>query len=594
MRFAQAFPSPDGVSVNIFGVGTDINGVFEQYLALCEFNTQTGVFRQIKRQNRAPARRNAAFEVSESGTTFIWGGTSDEITGFNANSQGYHGAPFIWHQDVTMYDKDGWFDGPSYSGPTRTNATMTQIKDTNGQLVIIGGATINNVSNVDMVTNFPLANMSDIIVLDPKIYTWTNITAIGDSIPTPRKHHTTTLHPDGHTLIMIGGETFNASGAYLLNDVWLLDTSDKNQYKWTEQKVGGDIGLYRSNHTSILIDDQIWIIAGTNSTHKAVDIQILNVTDWTWTNSAVSTHASDTAPYASLGGVKGLIGLIVGVVVGLLLLASCFTFWWCRRRRIKPFSKNNQPTPPDNDGMVFINNSDPQNHRPQYYNNDIHQDNLTEDNSKGTGASRPSMSTTTSGGIMALAGNGGGDWSNPYHMNSFTTNTTAPTSHAMTGAYYVPQYSGPVTTSAPMGDHYYNNNEYYANNAYNGNIGYHHENGADIIHSPGDFGSTTGAVYSNDQHVGYWDNSQHQPQQRQQFPTENNISFADQDFMLTPMNEATGSRPISRVQPAQALQKPNEVDATNLIISPTETSPTAYTGSTAAEDSRAAPPAQKL
>lgn len=73
MRFAQAFPSPDGVSVNIFGVGTDINGVFEQYLALCEFNTQTGVFRQIKRQNRAPARRNAAFEVSESGTTFIWG-----------------------------------------------------------------------------------------------------------------------------------------------------------------------------------------------------------------------------------------------------------------------------------------------------------------------------------------------------------------------------------------------------------------------------------------------------------------------------------------------------------------------------------------
>lgn len=72
---------------------------------------------------------------------------------------------------------------------------------------------------------------------------------------------------------------------------------------------------------------------------------------------------------------------------------------------------------------------------------------------------------------------------------------------------------------------------------------------------------------------------------------ENNISFVDHDFMLTPMNEATGSRPISRVQAAQALQKPNEVDATNLIISPTEEiSPTNYTGSTAVEENRAVPP----
>jgi hypothetical protein len=33
---------------------------------------------------------------------------------------------------------------------------------------MLGGAIINNRSNIDMVTNFPLASMSDVIVLDPR------------------------------------------------------------------------------------------------------------------------------------------------------------------------------------------------------------------------------------------------------------------------------------------------------------------------------------------------------------------------------------------------------------------------------------------
>lgn len=40
--------------------------------------------------------------------------------------------------------------------------------DTNGQLVVLGGAVINNSSTIDMVTNQPLANMTDIVVLDPR------------------------------------------------------------------------------------------------------------------------------------------------------------------------------------------------------------------------------------------------------------------------------------------------------------------------------------------------------------------------------------------------------------------------------------------
>lgn len=56
------------------------------------------------------------------------------------------------------------------------------------------------------------------------------------------------------------------------------------------------------------------------------------------------------------------------------------------------------------------------------------------------------------------------------------------------------------------------------------------------------------------------------------------------------MNEASGTRPISRVQQSQTLQKPNEVDATNLIIPSEAPSPTVYTSSTVNEEDRSITP----
>lgn len=341
--------------------------------------------------------------------------------------------------------------------------------------------------------------------------------AAGES-PPPRKHHTTTLHPDGHTLIVIGGEFFNLTGAYLLNDVWTLDTSNRDAYTWKKIQVNGDAGYYRSNHTSILIDDQIWVIAGTNVSKGAVDIQLLNVSSWTWTSNYVSTAASRQTPYASLGGVKGLVGVVVGTVGGFLLIASCLICWWCRRKRVNPFSKKKQLTTlSEHDNMVFIPGHGDQ---PTHYNNN-NSDNHTEINSKIT--SRPSMSTTTSGGL-ALTGVGGGagadgsgDWSNTQHMNSFITNTTVPTtSNMMTNSYYIPQYTtGPVTTPVP-GQYY--NESYFLNN----NSGYLVDNNESNLQTPnGGFGSTTGAVYSTDSNrQSLWDNNstQHQPQHMQFLP----------------------------------------------------------------------------
>ncbi|GAA5804278.1 hypothetical protein HPULCUR_009765 [Helicostylum pulchrum] len=585
MHFAQALGAQDGVSINVFGAGSYANGDYESTMVVCEYNTVNNIWKQITRPNHAAARRNAAFQVTQAGSTYIWGGSSEVLTGLPSNAPGY---PFYWNTNVTIYDQvNGWIDGPTYVGQPRSNATMTEINNANSQLVIIGGASIDNNSAVDMVTNFPLANMSEIIVLDPRYSKWANVIAAGES-PPPRKHHTTTLHPDGHTLIVIGGEFFNLTGAYLLNDVWTLDTSNRDAYTWKKIQVNGDAGYYRSNHTSILIDDQIWVIAGTNVSKGAVDIQLLNVSSWTWTSNYVSTAASRQTPYASLGGVKGLVGVVVGTVGGFLLIASCLICWWCRRKRVNPFSKKKQLTTlSEHDNMVFIPGHGDQ---PTHYNNN-NSDNHTEINSKIT--SRPSMSTTTSGGL-ALTGVGGGagadgsgDWSNTQHMNSFITNTTVPTtSNMMTNSYYIPQYTtGPVTTPVP-GQYY--NESYFLNN----NSGYHVDNNNENnLQTPnGGFGSTTGAVYSTDSNrQSLWDNNstQHQPQHMQFLP--DGTQFTDHDFMLTPINQHTGSsRPISRLNQPQALQKPNEVDAVD-PTSPATASTTVYTTSTNEENRSVTP-----
>ncbi|GAN02210.1 hypothetical protein MAM1_0018c01651 [Mucor ambiguus] len=601
MHFATALPDADGVSVNVFGAGSNVNGVYESTMTICQYNTKSSSWKQIISPVNAPlARRNAAYEFTHTNLTFIFGGSSEAITGLSASSSYY---PNYWHQDVPIYDSKGeqWLNtGLTYaSGPTRANATITQISDTNGQLVVIGGSLINNSSNIDMVTNFPLANMTDIVVLDPRTSRWSNIGAGGSVIPTARKHHTTTLHPDGHTLIVIGGEFFNDSGAYLLNDVWTLDTRDMNSYTWSQPPVQG-VGLYRSNHTSILIGDQIWVIAGTNASAKAVDIQLLNVTDWTWSYQAVSSYISPPSSdkYQSIGGTKGLIGIIVGVVGALLLALLCISIWWCRRKRVKPFSKDskgacNASLPihyaddqdighydENHSQQMQYNNVTGSNHRPSQ---DI---NAVLANSKIT--SHPSLSTSTSHNNMVAAA----DWSNQQQ-----TLTNHPPDISTAGNNYsnAPQYGSnnavPLTPTmiSPIDRsqlQYYDNN-YFTDS--NNNI-YHEQN-----YGPGYVSAASNAAVhqsvDNSQHrqsFGYWDAP---PPPHFSSSDANNNMYHQMDnhhnFMLTPMGRTDESgRPISPPSRTQ-LQKPNELD-TILLTSP-DASATVYTTSTAEDDHTATP-----
>lgn len=267
------------------------------------------------------------------------------------------------------------------------------------------------------------------------------------------------MHPNGHTLIVIGGEYFNDSGAYLLNDVWTLETTDMNSYTWSQPPVQG-VGLYRSNHTSILIGDQIWVIAGTNASAKAVDIQLLNVTDWTWSYESVSTYIPPpTDQYQSIGGVKGLVGIVVGVVGAALLASLCIGIWWCRRKRIKPFSKEGKGTAHPSLPIPY--------HDEQ--NNDVHDQQMQHNNhrqSKDISAalatskitSRPSLSTTTSNNNLTA------DWNNqqPTLTNHPPNINTG--NNYYNGAQYsinTPGIISPLDRNQPQ---YYDNNYYIDNN----------------------------------------------------------------------------------------------------------------------------------
>ncbi|KAI9029019.1 hypothetical protein CLU79DRAFT_832393 [Phycomyces nitens] len=312
----------DDTTINIIGVGSYTNGTFAPNMVLCQYNTESGEWTRIVSPNEPIARRNYAGAMTTSSQTIFWGGDSDMLTGLPQDN-------FIWRSDIAIWDAtNGWIPSISpYSGMARTNATITQIADTNGQLVILGGSVINNTSWKDRVTNFPLASMADIILYDPRTQLWENVVASGN-IPLQRKHHTASLHPDGRTIILFGGETWNSSGAYLLNDVNLLDTTS---WTWKSYPNISGSALYRSNHTSIVIKHQMFVIAGSNATDKAVDIQILDLDSWTWTFQSDAIYVPPR--WARVGGVSGLIGIVIGCSVFVIASGGCIWLWLRRKRQ---------------------------------------------------------------------------------------------------------------------------------------------------------------------------------------------------------------------------------------------------------------------
>jgi hypothetical protein len=75
IHFAQAEPDHDGLSINVFGAASYPNGTYSPYAAVCQLNTTTQSWNEIKKPNPPLARRNAQYDTTTSGQTIMWGKT---------------------------------------------------------------------------------------------------------------------------------------------------------------------------------------------------------------------------------------------------------------------------------------------------------------------------------------------------------------------------------------------------------------------------------------------------------------------------------------------------------------------------------------
>ena len=284
-----------------------------------------------------------------------------------------------------------------------------------------------------------------------------------------------------------------------------------NSYTWSQPPVQG-VGLYRSNHTSILIGDQIWVIAGTNASAKAVDIQLLNVTDWTWSYQSVSNYIPppNDDKYQSIGGVKGLVGIVVGVVGASLLAFLCIAIWWCRRKRVKPFSKEGKGSNHSSLPIPYVDDQstgpydDNHSQQMQYNTNNKHrpsQDISTVlANSKIT--SHPSLSTTTSNNNIVT------DWNNqqqtltnhPPNINTGNNYHSGPQYNSNNVIPLTPTMISPIDRSQPQ----YYDSSYFTDS--NNNVYNEHNYGLGYVSA-----ASNAAVHQNvdngqhRQSFGYWD-----------------------------------------------------------------------------------------
>ena len=98
-----------------------------------------------------------------------------------------------------------------------------------------------------------------------------NITTPAESLPLPRRAHTTVFYRN--FLVVFGG----GNGHAALNDVWALDVSDPTRLSWQEWRTKGDIPQKKGYHTANLVGDRMIVIGGSDGHASFADVHILNL-----------------------------------------------------------------------------------------------------------------------------------------------------------------------------------------------------------------------------------------------------------------------------------------------------------------------------
>ena len=101
------------------------------------------------------------------------------------------------------------------------------------------------------------ANGADSPTSDSDAPSVANGNSSDDTLPRPRRAHTTVLYKT--KLVVFGG----GNGAMALNDVWYLDVSvPVEKMKWTKQKTSGARPSPRGYHTANLVGNVMVVVGG--------------------------------------------------------------------------------------------------------------------------------------------------------------------------------------------------------------------------------------------------------------------------------------------------------------------------------------------
>ena len=106
----------------------------------------------------------------------------------------------------------------------------------------------------------------------PPIQSATELEVEEETVPRPRRAHTTVLYKN--KLVVFGG----GNGATALNDVWLLDVSiPPERMRWVQMKTTGVKPTPRGYHTANLVGNMMIVVGGSDGRQTFSDIYCLNL-----------------------------------------------------------------------------------------------------------------------------------------------------------------------------------------------------------------------------------------------------------------------------------------------------------------------------
>ncbi|KAI8150271.1 hypothetical protein BJV82DRAFT_586556 [Fennellomyces sp. T-0311] len=285
--------------------------------------------------------RQSTMVVSNDTMVHIWGGNSDQFTGYTL------GEDYSRDMKILNFKSLNWTASMLPAAiPTRIEHTGTLGSD-GRTIYYIGGLTATQVLDATGAVTYQVAGiaMSDIVVYDTTAGQWTQRQSAGPT-PTARRLHAAALIPNTTRIVVYGGA--EATGERPLSDFcYVLETSTLQWQQVGFNDASGGAGP-RYGHSMIMAGaDNLFVIFGIDSTGATRnDFHVLNVSNWTWVDNFVgvvprppetkpsespeptNTDADDESP--SSGAIAGA---VIGAVAAVSLLAVAVLFVMRRKRQ---------------------------------------------------------------------------------------------------------------------------------------------------------------------------------------------------------------------------------------------------------------------